>query len=235
MYQLHPANRRGRTYTGWLDSYHTFSFGSYHDPRYMNFGSLRVINDDIVAPGAGFDMHPHDNMEIVSIVLRGKLQHRDNLGNGDVLKPGDVQKMTAGSGIIHSEFNPSDKEPVHFLQIWIIPNMLDLRPSYEQKAFNRKNMTNQLTLLVSPDGHNGSLEIHQDAEIWQILLEENKDTEFAINPSRKIWIQVAEGSVSTNEHLLVAGDGLAVSDEEGIIRLRGIDKLSNIIIFNLRT
>lgn len=152
MYQLHPANRRGRTYTGWLDSYHTFSFGSYHDPRYMNFGSLRVINDDIVAPGAGFDMHPHDNMEIVSIVLRGKLQHRDNLGNGDVLKPGDVQKMTAGSGIIHSEFNPSDKEPVHFLQIWIIPNMLDLRPSYEQKAFNRKSMTNRLTLLVSPDG-----------------------------------------------------------------------------------
>ena len=148
MYQLHPANRRGRTYTGWLDSYHTFSFGSYHDPRYMNFGSLRVINDDIVAPGAGFDMHPHDNMEIVSIVLRGKLQHRDNLGNGDVLKPGDVQKMTAGSGIIHSEFNPSDKEPVHFLQIWIIPNMLDLRPSYEQKAFNRKSMTNRLTLLV---------------------------------------------------------------------------------------
>ena len=212
MYQLHPANRRGRTYTGWLDSYHTFSFGSYHDPRYMNFGSLRVINDDIVAPGAGFDMHPHDNMEIVSIVLRGKLQHRDNLGNGDVLKPGDVQKMTAGSGIIHSEFNPSDKEPVHFLQIWIIPNMLDLRPSYEQKAFNRKSMTNRLTLLVSPDGHNGSLEIHQDAEIWQILLEENKDTEFAINHSRKIWIQVAEGSVSTNEHLLVAGDGLAVSD-----------------------
>ena len=234
MYQLHPANRRGRTYTGWLDSYHTFSFGSYHDPRYMNFGSLRVINDDIVAPGAGFDMHPHDNMEIVSIVLRGKLQHRDNLGNGDVLKPGDVQKMTAGSGIIHSEFNPSDKEPVHFLQIWIIPNMLDLRPSYEQKAFNRKSMTNRLTLLVSPDGHNGSLEIHQDAEIWQILLEDNKDTEFAINHSRKIWIQIAEGSVSTNEHLLVAGDGLAVSDEEGIIRLRGIDKLSNIIIFNLR-
>ena len=161
----------------------------------MNFGSLRVINDDIVAPGTGFDMHPHDNMEIVSIVLRGKLQHRDNLGNGDVLKPGDVQKMTAGSGIIHSEFNPSDKEPVHFLQIWIIPNMLDLRPSYEQKAFNRKSMTNRLTLLVSPDGHNGSLEIHQDAEIWHILLEENKDTEFAINHSRKIWIQVAEGSV----------------------------------------
>lgn len=234
MYQLRPANQRGHTQIGWLDSYHTFSFGEYYDPRFMGFSDLRVINDDVVAPGMGFGMHPHANMEIVSIVLKGALEHKDSLGNGDILKPGDIQKMTAGSGITHSEYNPSESDPVHFLQIWIIPNMQDLKPSWEQKHFDRNIMTNQMTLLVSPDARNGSMEIHQDAEIWQVLLEENKTTGFDVNNKRKVWIQIAEGSVTVNDHPLVAGDGLAISDENTNIQLRGIDKLSNVIVFNLQ-
>lgn len=234
MYQLRPANQRGHTQIGWLDSYHTFSFGEYYDPRFMGFSDLRVINDDVVAPGMGFGMHPHANMEIVSIVLKGALEHKDSLGNGDILKPGDIQKMTAGSGITHSEYNPSESDPVHFLQIWIIPNMQDLKPSWEQKHFDRNIMTNQLTLLVSPDARDGSMEIHQDAEIWQVLLEENKTTDFDVDSKRKVWIQIAEGSVTVNDHPLVAGDGLAISDENTNIQLRGIDKLSNVIVFNLQ-
>lgn len=234
MYRLRPANQRGHTQIGWLDSYHTFSFGEYYDPRFMGFSDLRVINDDVVAPGMGFGMHPHANMEIVSIVLKGALEHKDSLGNGDILKPGDIQKMTAGSGITHSEYNPSESDPVHFLQIWIIPNMQDLKPSWEQKHFDRKIMTNQMTLLVSPDARDGSMEIHQDAEIWQVLLEENKTTGFDVDNKRKVWIQIAEGSVTVNDHPLVAGDGLAISDENTNIQLRGIDKLSNIIVFNLQ-
>lgn len=234
MFQLRPANQRGHTQIGWLDSYHTFSFGEYYDPRFMGFGDLRVINDDVVAPGMGFGMHPHANMEIVSIVLKGSLEHKDSLGNGDVLKPGDVQKMTAGSGITHSEYNPSDSDPVHFLQIWIMPNIQDLKPSWEQKTFDRKIMTDQLTLLVSPDARDGSMEIHQDAEIWQVLLEENKTTGFDVNAERKVWIQVAEGAITVNDQPLVAGDGLAISGETVNIQIRGIDKLSNVIVFNLR-
>lgn len=234
MFQLRPANQRGHTQIGWLDSYHTFSFGEYYDPRFMGFGDLRVINDDVVAPGMGFGMHPHANMEIVSIVLKGSLEHKDSLGNGDVLKPGDVQKMTAGSGITHSEYNPSDSDPVHFLQIWIMPNIQDLKPSWEQKTFDRKIMTDQLTLLVSPDARDGSMEIHQDAEIWQVLLEENKTTGFDVNAERKVWIQVAEGAITVNDQPLVAGDGLAISGETINIQIRGIDKLSNVIVFNLR-
>lgn len=234
MFQLRPANQRGHTQIGWLDSYHTFSFGEYYDPRFMGFGDLRVINDDVVAPGMGFGMHPHANMEIVSIVLKGSLEHKDSLGNGDVLKPGDVQKMTAGSGITHSEYNPSDSNPVHFLQIWIIPNIQDLKPSWEQKTFDRKIMTDQLTLLVSPDARDGSMEIHQDAEIWQVLLEENKTTGFDVNAERKVWIQVAEGAITVNDQPLVAGDGLAISGETVNVQIRGIDKLSNVIVFNLR-
>lgn len=234
MFQLRPANQRGHTQIGWLDSYHTFSFGEYYDPRFMGFGDLRVINDDVVAPGMGFGMHPHANMEIVSIVLKGSLEHKDSLGNGDVLKPGDVQKMTAGSGITHSEYNPSDSDPVHFLQIWIMPNIQDLKPSWEQKTFDRKIMTDQLTLLVSPDARDGSMEIHQDAEIWQVLLEENKTTGFDVNAERKVWIQVAEGAITVNDQPLVAGDGLAISGETVNVQIRGIDKLSNVIVFNLR-
>lgn len=234
MYILRPANERGHTEIDWLDSWHTFSFGQYYDPRYMGFGDLRVINDDIVAPAKGFGTHPHDNMEIISIVLEGELEHKDSMGNGTVIKKGEIQKMTAGSGITHSEFNPSSTEPVHFLQIWIIPNVQDLKPSYQQKKFDKQVLTNQLQLVVSPDGRNDSMIISQDAELYQTLLEEDKTTGFDVDKNRKVWIQVAEGAITVNNHPLVAGDGLAIVDETAQITLRGIDKLSDILVFNLR-
>lgn len=234
MYILRPANERGHTDTGWLDSWHTFSFGEYYDPRYMGFSDLRVINDDTVDPGNGFGTHPHDNMEIISIVLDGELEHKDSMGNGTVIKKGEIQEMSAGSGITHSEFNPSPDKPVHFLQIWIIPNIQDLKPSYQQKKFDKRVLTNQLQLVVSPDGRNDSIIISQDAELYQTLLEEDKTTGFDVYKNRKVWIQVAEGAVTVNDHPLVAGDGLAIIDETAQITLRGIDKLSNVLVFNLR-
>lgn len=234
MFALRPANQRGHTQIDWLDSWHTFSFGQYYDPLYMGFGDLRVINDDIVAPGKGFGTHPHDNMEIISIVLNGELEHKDSMGNGTKIKPGEIQKMSAGSGITHSEFNPSPTDPVHFLQIWIIPNIQDIKPSYEQKTFDAKILTNQLTLIASPDGRNGSIIIQQDAELYQTLLEKDKTTSFDINSKRMAWIQVAEGAIAVNGQPLVAGDGLAIVDENTTIELRGIDKLSNVLVFNLR-
>ena len=200
----------------------------------MGFGSLRVINDDTVAPGQGFGTHSHDNMEIISIVLSGELEHKDSMGNGTKIKPGEIQKMTAGSGITHSEFNPSKTKPVHFLQIWIMPNVQDLKPSYEQKAYDPKILTNQLKLIVSPDGRDESIIISQDAEIYQTLLEQDRTTSFDITDKRMCWIQVAEGSVMVNGQPLVAGDGLAIVDENTAVELRGIDKLSNILVFNLR-
>lgn len=234
MFVLRPAGQRGHTEIDWLDSWHSFSFGQYYDPRYMGFGDLRVINDDTVAPGQGFGTHPHDNMEIISIVLKGELEHRDSMGNGTIIKPGEIQKMSAGSGITHSEFNPSQTEPVHFLQIWIIPNILDIKPSYEQKTFDAKVLTNQLTLIASPDGRNGSIIIQQDAELYQTLLEKDKTTSFEIDSKRMAWVQVAEGAIAVNGQPLVAGDGLAIVDENTTIELRGIDNLSNILVFNLR-
>lgn len=234
MFVLRPAGQRGHTEIGWLDSWHSFSFGQYYDPRYMGFGDLRVINDDTVAPGQGFGTHPHDNMEIISIVLKGELEHRDSMGNGTIIKPGEIQKMSAGTGITHSEFNPSQTEPVHFLQIWIIPNILDIKPSYEQKTFDAKVLTNQLTLIASPDGRNGSIIIQQDAELYQTLLEKDKTTSFDIDSKRMAWVQVAEGAIAVNGQPLVAGDGLAIVDENTTIELRGIDNLSNILVFNLR-
>lgn len=234
MYILRPANRRGHTQTDWLDSWHTFSFGQYFDPDYMGFGDLRVINDDTVAPGQGFGTHPHDNMEIISVILNGELEHKDSMGNGSVIKAGDIQKMSAGSGVSHSEFNPSPSKPVHFLQIWILPDMQDTKPSYVQKSFNPKVLTNQLTLIVSPDGRNDSIIIQQDAEIYQTFLEADKTTGFDVTANRKVWIQVAEGSITVNGQPLVAGDGIAIADENANIMLRGIDKLSNILVFNLK-
>lgn len=235
MYLLRPANQRGHTQIGWLDSWHTFSFGQYYDPDYMGFSDLRVINDDIVAPGKGFGTHDHSNMEIVSVVLSGELEHKDSLGTGSIIKPGEIQKMTAGSGIHHSEFNPSASEPVHFLQIWIMPDMQGLKPSYEQKKFDKKVLTNQLTLIVSPDARDGSIQIHQDAEIYQTLLEADKRVSFNVDKKRKVWIQIAQGSVTVNGHPMVAGDGLAIADENAVIEIRGVDELSNLLVFNLRS
>ena len=234
MFALRPANERGHTQTGWLDSWHTFSFRQYHDPRFMGFSDLRVINDDTIAPGEGFGTHPHDNMEIVSIVLNGELEHRDSMGNGTVIKNGEVQKMSAGSGITHSEFNPSAQKSVHFLQIWILPNILDIPPVYEQKAFSDQELADQLRLIVSPDGRDGSVIINQDAEIYQTVLGAEKRVSFTVDDQRSAWIHIAEGAVAINGHPLVAGDGIAVRDENLDIELRGIDRRSNVLVFNLR-
>lgn len=234
MFALRPANERGHTQTGWLDSWHTFSFGQYHDPRFMGFSDLRVINDDTIAPGEGFGTHPHDNMEIVSIVLNGELEHRDSMGNGTIIKNGEVQKMSAGSGITHSEFNPSAQKSVHFLQIWILPNILDIPPVYEQKAFSDQELADQLRLIVSPDGRDGSVIINQDAEIYQTVLGAEKRVSFTVDDQRSAWIHIAEGAVAINGHPLVAGDGIAVRDENLDIELRGIDRRSNVLVFNLR-
>ena len=174
MIQVRRANERGRAAFGWLDSRHTFSFGEYHDPKHMGFGPLRVINDDRVQPGAGFGTHGHRDMEILSYVLEGALEHKDSLGTGSVIRPGDVQRMTAGTGIQHSEFNPTAREPVHFLQIWIEPERDGLAPSYEEKHFADGERRNQLRLIASHDGRDGSLRIHQDADVYAALLDEGK-------------------------------------------------------------
>ena len=235
MFYLRPANERGHTQISWLDSYHTFSFGGYYDSRFMGFGDLRVINDDVVAPGQGFEMHPHNDMEIISIVLNGELEHRDSLGSGSVVKTGEIQKMTAGSGILHSEFNPSATEPVHFLQIWIIPNLQGLQPSYEQRKITAKKIKNKWGLLVSPGAEDDSVQIHQDTYLYQTNIEAEKKINFELSSRRMYWLQTAGGSIEVQNLTLVAGDGLAISGESGILEVRGIDNISNILLFDLRT
>ena len=234
MFYLRPANERGHTQISWLDSYHTFSFGGYYDSRFMGFGDLRVINDDVVAPGQGFEMHPHNDMEIISIVLNGELEHRDSLGSGSVVKTGEIQKMTAGSGILHSEFNPSATEPVHFLQIWIIPNLQGLQPSYEQRKITAKKIKNKWGLLVSPGAEDDSVQIHQDAYLYQTNIEAEKKINFELSSRRMYWLQTAGGSIEVQNLTLVVGDGLAISGESGILEVRGIDNISNILLFDLR-
>lgn len=234
MFQLRPATERGHTRIAWLDSWHTFSFGTYFDAMFMGFSDLRVINDDVVAPAQGFGMHPHDNMEIISVVLKGELEHTDSLGHGEILRPGEVQVMTAGSGIVHSEVNPSQSEPVHFLQIWILTREHGLPPFYEQKAFEKEKMLNRPCLIVSGTGQDDSLTINQDSQIFQTLLEADKTVRFPLDKSRSYWLQVAEGAVTLNGRPLVAGDGVAIAEEDGTVDIRGIDSLSNFLFFNLR-
>jgi redox-sensitive bicupin YhaK (pirin superfamily) len=207
--QIRRANERGHAYHGWLDSFHTFSFAGYHDPEHMGFRSLRVINEDRVDPGNGFPTHGHRDMEIVSYVLEGAIEHEDSLGQRSVLRPGEIQRMSAGTGIMHSEYNASQQDPLHFLQIWIIPEKRGLAPSYEQKAIPLA--PDALTLLVSPDGAAGSLTIHQDARIYGARLSGGK-VEHAL-AQRHAWIQVARGTIDLNGHALEAGDGAAVSAE----------------------
>lgn len=213
MIQIRKANERGHLDFGWLDTYHTFSFGEYHDEKFMGFRSLRVINDDRVQKGVGFPTHPHRNMEIITYILDGALEHKDSMGTGSVIRPGDVQLMTAGSGVTHSEFNPSKKDPVHLLQIWILPNQNNLKPGYQQKSFSEKERSDQLRLLVSPDGQDGSLTIHQDARLFASLLNKGKRVEYDLKPGRHAWIQVAKGELTLNGKGLKTGDGAAISDE----------------------
>ncbi len=234
MFYLRPANHRGHTYTEWLNSYHSFSFGQYYDSRYMGFSDLRVINDDVIAPDGGFDTHPHDNMEIVSIVISGRLKHKDSLGHESELVGGDVQTMTAGRGIEHSEFNPSEKEPVHFLQIWIIPQQRELEPDYQQRRFADDKTDNNLCLLVSPDAAEESLPIRQDARIYRTRLEAEKTVDYSLDAKRAVWIQMISGAVEVSGNLLVGGDGLAVYKEDKPLRIRGVDTLSDFILCDLR-
>jgi redox-sensitive bicupin YhaK (pirin superfamily) len=213
MIQIYPAAERGNTRRDWLDSYHTFSFNQYYDPRKMGFRSLRVVNDDFVTPGGGFGTHSHQDMEIISYVLKGGLAHKDSTGGEGVIRPGEVQRMTAGAGISHSEFNISDKEEVHFLQIWILPERGGLAPGYEQKAFPDAGKQNQFRLLVSPDGADGSLRIHQDVKTYDAHLNAGASIRHELPAGRNAWAQVALGEATLNGQPLKAGDGAAISGE----------------------
>ena len=216
MLQIRPSDARGHANFGWLDSRHTFSFGHYYDPHHIGFGALRVINEDRVAPGAGFGTHGHENMEIISYVLEGGLEHKDSLGNGSVLRPGDVQRMTAGTGVRHSEFNHSSTEPVHFLQIWIVPERDGLAPGYEEKTFTKEERTDQLRLIGSRDGRDGSLTIHQDVDLFSAQLTAGADLSFEVQEGRKAWLQVARGALSVNGETLAAGDGLGIVAQDAL-------------------
>jgi redox-sensitive bicupin YhaK (pirin superfamily) len=216
MITVSPAAARGHTDIGWLDSRHTFSFGEWYDPAHMGFRALRVINDDRVAPGGGFPTHGHADMEIVSYVLQGGLEHKDSIGTGSVIRPGDVQRMSAGTGVRHSEFNASRTEPVHFLQIWLIPDRRGHKPGYEQKNFPEAERSGRLRLVASPDGREGSVTLHQDVALYAGVLAEGQQAKVALAPGRHAWVHVARGGATVNGERLGEGDGAAVSDERAL-------------------
>ncbi len=213
MITIRPANERGHANHGWLDSHHTFSFADYYAPAHMGFRALRVINEDRVQPGRGFGTHPHRDMEIISYVLEGGLEHKDSMGTGSVIRPGDVQRMSAGTGVTHSEFNGSKTELVHFLQIWLIPSQRGIAPSYEQKTFDESEKRGRLRVVASPDGRDGSVGIHTDATLYAGLFDAGESAEVTLAPGRHAWVHVARGSVRVNGQELRAGDGAALSDE----------------------
>jgi quercetin 2,3-dioxygenase len=222
---------RGRANFGWLDSRHTFSFGNYYDYNHMGFGPLRVINQDVVAGGGGFPAHPHADMEIVSYVLEGALEHKDSIGTGSVIRPGDVQRMSAGTGIRHSEFNASRTDPVHFLQIWILPERKGLAPSYEQKSFSTDNKRGVLRLIGSRDGRDGSVTIHQDVDLFATVLEESETVTHALRRGRIAWVQVARGAIELNGERLEAGDGAAIENVSSLA-ISGT-KSSEVLVFDM--
>lgn len=228
--KIRPGSERGLADHGWLRSFHTFSFADYFDPQHMGFRSLRVINDDRVAPGRGFGAHGHKDMEIVSYVLDGALQHRDSMGNGSVMRPGDVQRMSAGTGVRHSEFNASAAEEVHFLQIWILPDRKDHAPGYEQTFFATEEKRGRLRLIASPDGAEGSVTIHQDARMYAALVDGDEAIEHQIAPGRAVWVHVARGEVRVNGERFVDGD--AASIDTGVVALTG-GVGAEVILFDL--
>ncbi|MGE0257513.1 MAG: pirin family protein [Alphaproteobacteria bacterium] len=231
MITLYDRMSRGHTRTGWLDSRHTFSFGHYFDPARTGFGSLRVINEDRVIPGAGFPTHSHNDMEILTYVLAGALQHKDSLGNGSVIRPGDVQRMSAGTGISHSEFNPSRQDPVHFLQIWLFPARNGLEPSYEQRHFPQAEKGNRFRLIIDPDGDDGAITIHQDARVYACCLNEGHTVENVIAPGRSAWLQLARGSATLNGNPMKESDGAALTDE-AMVRVAA-EADSEMLLFDL--
>jgi len=229
--KIRKAGDRGTAEHGWLHSRHTFSFANYYDPEHMGFRSLRVINDDRVEPGEGFGTHPHRDMEIISYVVDGALEHKDSMGNGSVIRPGDVQRMSAGSGVTHSEYNPQNDKPVHFLQIWIQPAELGIEPGYEQKAYTPEEKTNVLRLVASPNGADGSVTIHQDVKLYASILEPGAEIIQAFNPDRHLWVQVIKGRLTLNDENLETGDGAAIKNADQL-HFVGIDQ-SEILVFDL--
>jgi redox-sensitive bicupin YhaK (pirin superfamily) len=230
--QLRPAAERGVADLGWLSSRHSFSFGDYYDPRHMGFRSLRVINDDRVQPGQGFGTHPHRDMEIISVVVEGALEHRDSLGTGSVIRPGEVQRMSAGTGIRHSELNPSPERAVRFLQIWIEPERRGLEPSYEQRAFPTGERPDAWVLVASPNGRDDSLTVHQDVALYRAAVSAGGTLSHRLEPGRHAWIQVIAGTVEVGGQRLEEGDGAAVS-EPGVVTLTGGDGPSDVLLFDL--
>ena len=231
MLTIRKSNERGHFDHGWLNTYHTFSFDQYYDPRYMGFRSLRVINEDFVAPGRGFPTHGHRDMEIITYILEGGLKHEDSMGNGSVIRPGDVQRMTAGTGVRHSEKNASNDERVHLLQIWILPNAEGLQPGYEQKAFSEDERRGQFRLIASNDGREGSVALNQDVSLFASILDAGQEVERTMDPARYGWIQVARGSVSVNGEDAGQGDGVVVVGESSLkIKAR---ESAEILLFDL--
>jgi len=231
MIQVRKSCERGHANHGWLDTYHTFSFADYYDPAHMGFGPLRVINEDRVEPGRGFGTHGHRDMEIITYVLDGGLQHRDSLGNGSVIRPGDVQRMSAGTGVMHSEFNASEQDPVHFLQIWIEPSARGVRPGYEQKHFGPEDRRGRLRLLASPDGHEDSVTIHQEARVYASDLAADDAVSHSFEPGRRAYVHVARGAITLNGKPLEAGDGASVVDET-MVNLSALAE-SQVLLFDL--
>ena len=231
MNKIRRSNERGYADHGWLKSFHSFSFADYFDPKHVEFGPLRVINEDRVAPGQGFGTHGHRDMEIISYVLDGELAHKDSMGNGSTIRPGDVQRMSAGRGVLHSEFNPSANSPVHFLQIWIQPDQLRVEPSYEEKRFGSEEKRGRLRLIASPDRADGSVLIHQDAHVYAGLFNGTEEAVLVVKPGRRIYVHVARGSIVANNTKLAAGDALKLTDTTRLSLNQGQD--AEVIVFDL--
>lgn len=231
MITIRNANERGKADFGWLKSQHSFSFGNYYDPAQMGFGPLRVINQDRVSPGAGFDTHGHRDMEILSYVIEGALEHKDNTGTGSVIRPGDIQRMSAGTGILHSEFNHSKQEGVHFLQIWITPAKQGIKPGYEQKQFSNQDLRNRFTLIAGPEGGDNAVKIHQDARLYVGTLEAGQTQKFEVGAKRGLWLQVVKGSMTLDDAILRAGDGASV-EKLPEVSITAIDD-TEVLLFDL--
>jgi quercetin 2,3-dioxygenase len=231
MISVRKASQRGLTSIDWLKSRHTFSFGEYYDPKEQGFSDLRVINEDWVAPGAGFPTHSHRDMEIITYVIDGAVQHKDSMGNGSIIKPGDVQRMSAGTGVTHSEYNPSKAEELHLLQIWLLPDRRGHHPGYEQKEIGDAEKRGRLRLIASPDGRDGSVSIHQDARLYAAIMESGKPIAVTLTPGRRGYLQVVRGAVNVNGVALEAGDGARIA-EEGALEIGGREE-SEVLLFDL--
>lgn len=232
MIELRPSQARGHLNFGWLDTKHTFSFGQYRDPAHMGFSDLRVINDDIVQPGMGFGTHPHQDMEIFTYILEGALEHKDSMGTGSIIRPGDVQMMSAGSGIEHSEFNPSKAERVHLLQIWLMPNQRSVQPRYQQVHFDAAQKRGRLRLIISPDSADGSLNVYQDVRVYAGLFDSNESAELRLDDNRFAYVHVARGSLEVNGERMNAGDGARVRHESKLTFSNGHN--AEVLVWDLR-